>query len=218
MNEAVAKHLEKPAAPPGGEHGSPRHRALIALAASYNAALVIEKYSRPFMVSGDSKPVGQDVNALLNVLNETMDIVVDGNMKGCEGMLIGQARALQAIFVNLACLAKGQDQMPQIEGLLRMALKAQNQSRMTLETLANIKNPPIVFAKQANISAGHQQVNNGPPPCARAGKTEIGQNKLLEHLDGQRLDTGTASASGRVDKAMEAVGEVHRPARRRRKG
>ena len=40
---------------------------------------------------------------------------------------------------------------------MRMAMKAQNQCRMTLETLATIKNPPVVFAKQANINNGGQQ-------------------------------------------------------------
>jgi len=43
-----------------------------------------------------------------------------------------------------------------------MALKAQNQCRMTLKTLATIKNPHVEFARQANINnAGQQQVNNG---------------------------------------------------------
>jgi hypothetical protein len=41
-----------------------------------------------------------------------------------------------------------------------MALRAQNQSRATLETLSAMKNPSVVITKQANISAGHQQVNN----------------------------------------------------------
>jgi len=36
------------------------------------------------------------------------------------------------------------------ETYMRMALKAQSQSRSTLETLSAVKNPPIVFAKQAN--------------------------------------------------------------------
>ena len=40
----------------------------------------------------------------------------------------------------------------------KLALKAQSQCRATLETLAAIKNPPVIFVKQAN---GHQQVNNG---------------------------------------------------------
>jgi hypothetical protein len=48
---------------------------------------------------------------------------------------------------------------------MRMAMRAQNQCRMTLETLATIKNPPVVYAKQANINnGGQQQVNNGVEP------------------------------------------------------
>ena len=43
---------------------------------------------------------------------------------------------------------------------MRLALKAQGQCRATLETLATIKNPPVVFARQANIAQGPQQVNN----------------------------------------------------------
>ena len=41
-----------------------------------------------------------------------------------------------------------------------MALKAQDQSRRTLETLAQMKKPAVVIAQQANITQGPQQVNN----------------------------------------------------------
>ena len=34
------------------------------------------------------------------------------------------------------------------DAFMRIALKAQNQCRMTLETLATINNPPLVFANQ----------------------------------------------------------------------
>jgi hypothetical protein len=37
---------------------------------------------------------------------------------------------------------------------MRFGLKAQAQCRATLETLAAIKNPPTVFARQANIADG----------------------------------------------------------------
>jgi len=47
-----------------------------------------------------------------------------------------------------------------------MALKAQGQCRTTLETLAAIKNPPVLFAKRANIAHGPQHVNNGTPLTA----------------------------------------------------
>ena len=45
---------------------------------------------------------------------------------------------------------------------MRLSLKAQGQCRATLETLAVIKNPPV-FAHQANIAHGPQQVNNTRP-------------------------------------------------------
>jgi len=80
-----------------------------------------------------------------------------------------------------------------------MALKAQNQGRMTLETLATIKNPPVVFARQANINnGGQQQVNNGAQPMdsrAPAANSEHEQTELLETGDGQRLDTRATSAA-----------------------
>ena len=51
------------------------------------------------------------------------------------------------------------------------------------EVQAAIKNPPVVFAKQANISSGHQQINNGT--ASHAGEIKNQQNKL-----GYQLKTG----------------------------
>jgi hypothetical protein len=59
--------------------------------------------------------------------------------------------------------------MPNLEAFMRMALRAQAQCRTTLETLANIKNAPVVFARQANVTTGPQQINNGTAPPSRAG-------------------------------------------------
>ena len=90
---------------------------------------------------------------------------------------------------------------------LRLALKAQGQCRATLETPTNIKKPrPMAFVKQANISHGPQQVNNGTSepndPRVRAReKNENAQNELLtdtrathDNPMGTRT-TGAASAS-----------------------
>ena len=53
------------------------------------------------------------------------------------------------------------EHLPAAETYMRLALKAQSQCRATLETLANIKNPPTVFARQANkrawAAAGEQR-------------------------------------------------------------
>ncbi|MBA2592977.1 MAG: hypothetical protein H0U97_12290 [Gammaproteobacteria bacterium] len=79
-------------------------------------------------------------------------------------MLINQAHALQAMFVNLAERAQNQTHIPQIQCLMGLALKAQAQSRATLQTLAEVKFPKsATFIRQANI-AHQQQVNNSPAP------------------------------------------------------
>ena len=107
-----------------------------------------------------------------------------------------------------------------VERCMRLALKAQGQSRATFETLAAIKNPPAaVFAQQANIAHGPQQVNNGVPTQtattgADACNPQRERNELLEHQDGRRLDIGTAGAPGASGAAMATVGALDWPAQR----
>ena len=93
---------------------------------------------------------------------------------------------------------------------MRMALKAQNQCRMTLETLSNIKNPPVIFAKQANFSGGgHQQVNNGVlGQASHAAKDQKQPNELLleeAHYAGTTLDTGSTGEAIGVNSELETV-------------
>lgn len=180
------------------------HRAEVTLRPSANAAAVVAEYAKAF---GE-----QDVQALIEQLRPHMNDVNDGNLQHCEAMLVGQAHALQSIFVSLARRAVNQEYLKQYETYLRLALKAQNQSRMTLETLAAIKNPPVVFAKQANINQGNgnQQVNNGNPPAMpnnpHAGKNMNQQNELLEVQHGsEAVDTRTTGAASGKDKAMATV-------------
>jgi hypothetical protein len=191
--------------------------ATMALRPSVNAAAVVECYTKPL---GE-----QDLGALVDSLSDGMGDVWAGDMKRAEAMLYGQAHALQAIFMNLARRASSQEYLKQWEAYLRMAMKAQNQCRMTLETLAAIKNPPVVFARQANINhGGQQQVNNGAAPDpvgarpAHAANREAAPTELLEATNGERMDAGATRPAGRTDQDVEAVGEVHRPANRRGQG
>ena len=156
------------------------------------------------------------IGAAWGALNSSVKAVQGGDLSGAEAMLFSQATALNTIFNDLAMRSEIQSQMPHLDTLLRLALKAQNQSRMTLETLATIKNPPVVFARQANISHGPQQVNNGAAPGAatHAAKLESTQNELLEASDGKRLDTRAPGKAGGADPHMETVGAVHRAAQR----
>ena len=189
-----------------------RANAQFALRPSVNAAAVMIAYSKPICE--------QDIGALTDALAVGVEDVWAGNLQLAEAMLYSQANALQAIFMNLSRRATTQEYLKQWEAHLRMALKAQNQCRMTLETLATIKNPPAVFARQANINnGGQQQVNNGNPPAtpepsARAANSKPMQSKLLEPDHDERLDTGTTGAAGGADPQLETVGAGHRPAQR----
>ena len=89
---------------------------------------------------------------------------------------------------------------------MRMAFRAQNQCRMTLETLSNIKNPPVIFAKQANFSGGHQQINNGLP-ASRAEENQNLQSKLLVEAQngGTALDINTTGAAVPINSELEAL-------------
>ncbi len=178
------------------------HIAKVALMPSANAAAVVAEYAKAF---GE-----QDVQTLMEQLRTTFEQVNNGDLQQCEAMLVGQAHALQSMFMSLARRAANQEYLKQYESYLRMALKAQNQSRMTLETLAKIKNPPVIFAKQANINQGNgnQQVNNGTPaPASHAEKNINQQNELLEVQHGSKtMDSRATGATIGKDKAMATVG------------
>lgn len=143
-----------------------------------------------------------------------------GDLTSQESILAAQIISTNAIYTELALLAhsnlgKG---LEVFERLLRLALKAQSNCRATVETLAFIQNPPTLFAKQANISNGPQQVNNGFPPSeqvARAKESGFLPNELLE-AHGERLDGGTPDSTGDRNQDLATVGAIDRSSERRR--
>lgn len=151
-----------------------------------------------------------DAPSLVNELRTQTAAVNRGDLVHAEAMLMNQAAALQTLFAGLTERAMSQNHMPNLESFLRMALRAQNQCRATLETLAAIKNPPVVFAKQANINqgGGNQQVNNGTPvPASHAEKNKKQQFELLEDQHGsEKMDSGAAGAAIGKNPAMATVG------------
>ena len=162
-----------------------------------------------------------DTPALLDALREQTQAVHHGDMKVAEAMLMNQATALQSLFVKLTETGLQTSLLRQQETALRLALKAQSQCRATLETLANIKNPPVVYAKQANVTTGPQQINNGMPQGAHnelAGtrQKQFEKNKLkeLHHEQGQWLDAGTPGAAGSAHPRDKALASVNRTNKR----
>ena len=64
----------------------------------------------------------------------------------------------------------------------------------------------VAFVAQANVGQ-NVQVNNG---AVARGETENEQTEVLGASDGERMDTGTASASGRGDPALATVDPINR--------
>lgn len=160
------------------------------------------------------KNLGKPPNmfAISEVIGETIKKVQDGDLKQSEGMLMAQAFALESIFTSLACVANDQENVQVMQTILRLALKAQNQCRTTLETLANMKNPPVLYTKQANISGGHQMVNNGVvfsssemAISTNSPEKTFSSNELLEQQHEQWLDTGTTSTASNIDPQLETM-------------
>jgi hypothetical protein len=189
--------------------------AEVAMSAAVTGTAVVAEFSK-----GTVGKFG--LTQTLSVLSAKVAAVHRGDLREAETILTAQALALNAIFAQMAVYSgmNIEHSLDVADRLMRLALKAQAQCRATFETLVAIKNPPAaVFARQANIAHGPQQVNNGvPAPAARkrapARHPQLEQNELLEPRDGNRLDTGTAGAAGASGAAMATVGALDGPAHR----
>ena len=155
-----------------------------------------------------------DINEAITVMKEKVSKVSAGDLTGLEATLIAQVTSLNTMFSALACRANNSDIMSKLEIYMRLALKAQAQCARTIEVLASMKNPPIVFAKQANIANGNQQINNGNLPNSlptHAGKNINQSNELLEVNNGsETMDIGATKTAIRVSKKLATVEAQHR--------
>ena len=179
------------------------------------SALITSRYSGSAEV---------DALAVLEELKVMAADVADGNLRAVEQMLLHQAVALQTMFMDLAVRAKGQQDLPAMQALTHLALKAQSGSRATLQTLAELKNPRPVFVRQTNV-AQTQQVNNGGQDAvavlpSRARKPRNAPNELKaptqECHGSPTLDPRATTAAGRAGSAQQALGTFNRTPQRRR--
>ena len=168
-------------------------------------ALAVKTWAAPLIKGSNETDI--DVTSLVLALDDTVGRVHGGSLADAEALLVSQAVVLNAIFVHLAQLGKQATLLDHYEKHMRLAFKAQGQCRATLETLAVLKNPPV-FARQANISSGPQQVNNGPVLNAASARAEpeSAPNKLLEAIvDGERVDGRTEGSASTSDSAVATV-------------
>lgn len=167
------------------------------------AASVIQKFE------GDSL----DVNYLATELRLQTGAIKAGDTNRLEAMLGAQAHTLDALFANLARRAHsnmGGGYLEAATTYMKLALKAQAQAARTIQALGELKNPRhVAYVAQANISNGHQQVNNGQ--CLQADEKQIEQNKLSAGAKDELLpNTRTPSHSGTINPEMETVGALNR--------
>lgn len=175
-------------------------------------AFTAERFSRD-TAGGDTALLDVYERMLKNSVNAS-----NGKQDQMERMLHGQAVALNAIFVEMARRA-GQNlgqSLTTVDAYMRIALKAQAQSRATMQTLIEAKNPrtvSFVKAGQANIAAGPQQVNNGTPGAASRAHASSGEDQANELLRDDRheqvtLDARAPGEGSRSHSPVEAVGAV----------
>ena len=116
-----------------------------------------------------------ELTSAYKVLAETTQKIRSNDLSSLEEMLFNQSKALEQIFVSMVRRAKAQEHLLQFQAHFNLALKAQNQSRATLQALIQLKQPnQTAFIKQTNIAHGHQQVNNS------LENNPIPQNELFE--------------------------------------
>jgi hypothetical protein len=158
--------------------------------------------------------IHQDVSpqTLAALLNDQVQAISSGDLSQLEKLLLSQAIALQSMFVDLASKAREQTTRDNLQVVTSLALKSAAASRQAITALADLRMPKsVMFAKQANVTSGPQQINNGVIPTAGAARAEgfaDRQNELLEAQHGQGLDTGTSGTPGRTDPVLAAVGAV----------
>ncbi|MGI9075959.1 MAG: hypothetical protein ACR2G6_01350 [Gemmatimonadaceae bacterium] len=150
-----------------------------------------------------------EINPLIDELARQSKAVNSRDLSGGQTMLVQQAATLDALFHKLAryglrCMEEGYPEAA--ERYMRLGFKAQSQCRSNWEAIAEIQNPRAVAfikADQANVAAGHQQINN----IARA-ESENTPSKLNEVEHERTMDTRSQTPAIGVDPAVAALGTI----------
>lgn len=171
------------------------------------AGLVADPGATPLViVRRVSRQMGVDWTVLAQDLREANEKLRRNDLSSVEDMLMQQAVALQMVFTRLTDFGLSGMPTKGLDLMLRHGLRAQAQCRATLETLAAVKSPPAVYARQANVTTGPQQINNGVVAPSAPKSAQGGDAHELS------ANGGTPAPAIPADPAMAAVGAVDRAA------
>lgn len=163
----------------------------------------------------EGEPV--DVQTAYDAIQEQVEAVRRGSLSGVEATLVAQAAALNGMFVDLA--RRGQASLGRpgtaAERHLRLALKAQNQCRATLDKLADIASRPSkTHDQRPPITRIVREIVY--PPIRRSGDGAEGENakntrnELIDGAGDEGLDGGAAGGVFHKDPDAETVGAFDR--------
>ena len=149
------------------------------------SANICQLYDKVEFNNGKTSIVGLDGLTMAKAIREQEVLLAKGDFSSLENMLHGQAHTLNAVFGKFIVMLSNAEQLPHLEAFGRLALKAQNQTRQTISTLAEIKGiKKTTFIHQVN-NANNQQVNNG----AGENLNNSANERVINHVD-------TASKAG----------------------
>lgn len=161
---------------------------------------------------------GVAVAALTAELRESARraLAPDAGTEAMERHLWASAMLLENLAVVWAMYATRAECTEQLDVYARLALKAQNQQRQTLRTLAEIRNPRrATFIKQQNQAVNQQVLNS--PIAAETGKIlDLPATEVLAGPDHERVDFRAPALAVGNDADMATVGAFDRPANARR--
>lgn len=158
---------------------------------------------------------GADWSASLRALNDLRGDALGqpNDTRLIERMLLAQSTVLQSLFTQYMTRANRTHELAKLQAFADLALKAQNQCRRTLATLAEIRNPRRTqFIKQVN-HAVNQQVNNSlaDGESRKIPESEPGKVLEVDRAEGRRLDVGAATLAIGHDADVATVGAINRP-------
>jgi len=102
------------------------------------------------------KGLDLDVPALMKVISERSALLSNADQTEIAEHLAAQSLTLQSLGARLIELAMSQSHVGNLEMLMKLGLRAMNQSRLTLEAISNQKRVASVFAESANVCLNQQ--------------------------------------------------------------
>ena len=169
-----------------------------------NNALVASQFSEKKLALDGSV----DFTGVADAITVEIEKIQSNDLSGVEAMLIAQAIGLQNLYTQMVTRAAKSGTAEALNTLGALGLRAQSQSRATLQTLIDLKQPRVttVFAKSANVAnGGPQQVNISGAAVAGALAHEAAPPNELNNEVSNVLDPRAPRAVRRGNSTLAAV-------------